>query len=177
MNTKTPAVVLVNPKHAHNVGNALRACAALGSPTLYVTGQRVQWDVHGKSQRLPREERMKSYKDDVEILRGERPFSDLGSGIVPVAVEISPTAEPLALFEHPDQACYVFGPEDGSIPKSIKVLCHRFLILPTAHCINLAAAVNCVLMDRRVKRQQAGLEPILPAYATLDEDRGWAESA
>jgi tRNA(Leu) C34 or U34 (ribose-2'-O)-methylase TrmL len=114
---------------------------------------------------------MRAYNRKVELIRVERPFDELDSGVIPVAIEISPTAEPLALFRHPEQACYVFGPEDGGIPKPIRVLCHRFVILPTDHCINLAAAVNCVLMDRRVKRQLTGLEPIHPSYDTIREDR------
>lgn len=171
MNSNT--VVLVNPKYPHNVGNAFRACAALGVTKLYVTGQRAQWEYTGKGQRLPREERMRSYKEKVEIIRCEKPFDDLDTGVVPVAVEISPTAEPLALFRHPDNACYVFGPEDGGIPKPIRALCHRFVILPTNHCLNLAASVNWVLGDRRVKRQLSGLEPILPSYDTIREDREW----
>jgi tRNA(Leu) C34 or U34 (ribose-2'-O)-methylase TrmL len=171
MNGKAPAVILVDPKYPHNVGNAFRACAALGAAELYVTGQRAQWETTGKGQRLPREERMRSYNGKVKLIRTERPFGNLDPGVIPVAVEISPTAEPLALFRHPDNACYVFGPEDGGIPKVYRRLCHRFVILPTDHCINLAAAVNCVLMDRRVKRQLAGLEPILPAYDTIQEDR------
>jgi tRNA(Leu) C34 or U34 (ribose-2'-O)-methylase TrmL len=166
-----PAVILVNPKYPHNVGNSFRACAALGIPRLYVTGNRAQWVITGKGQRLPREERMKSYKGKVTLIRNDRPF-DLCKEMVPVAVEISATAEPLATFQHPDNACYVFGPEDGGIPKPIRALCHRFVILPTDHCINLAAAVNCVLMDRRVKRQLAGVEPILAAYDTIREERG-----
>jgi tRNA(Leu) C34 or U34 (ribose-2'-O)-methylase TrmL len=169
MNT---AVILVDPKYPHNVGNAFRACAALGASTLFVTGQRAQWETTGKGQRLPREERMKSYNGKVELVREERPFDYLDTGVVPVAVEISPTAEPLAFFQHPDKACYVFGPEDGGIPKAIRALCHRFVILPTDHCINLAAAVNCILMHRRVQRQLLGLEPILPSYETIREDRG-----
>jgi tRNA(Leu) C34 or U34 (ribose-2'-O)-methylase TrmL len=168
---RTPAVVLIDPKYPHNVGNAFRACAALGASQLFVTGHRARWETTGKGQRLPREERMKQYNGKVELIRAERPFENLDTGVVPIAVEISPTAEPLALFRHPDNACYVFGPEDGGIPKSIRRLCHRFVILPTDHCINLAAAVNCVLMDRRVKRQLAGLEPILPSYDTIQEDR------
>ena len=163
-------VILWNPKYPHNVGSALRACAAFGADKLLVTGDRAQWEVTGKGQRLPREERMRAYKDKVELIRNDRPF-DLVSG-VPVAVEVSPTAEPLATFTHPENAVYVFGPEDGSIPKVARRFCHRFVILPSDHCLNLAAAVSCVLMHRRIQRQLLGLEPILPAYETMQEERG-----
>jgi len=54
------AVLLCDPKFAHNVGNALRACALLGAGRLYWTGDRVpgpeQWP---SGTRLPREERLK----------------------------------------------------------------------------------------------------------------------
>jgi tRNA(Leu) C34 or U34 (ribose-2'-O)-methylase TrmL len=164
------SVILMNPKYPHNVGAALRACAAFGTDKLLVTGDRAQWEVTGKGQRLPREERMRAYKDKVELIRNDRPF-DLVSG-VPIAVEVSPTAEPLATFTHPEDAVYVFGPEDGSVPKVARRFCHRFLIIPSDHCLNLAAAVSCVLMHRRIQRQLLGLEPILPAYETMQEERG-----
>jgi hypothetical protein len=34
-------------------------------------------------------------------------------GVTPVAVELRPDAESLVTFEHPEEALYVFGPEDG----------------------------------------------------------------
>ena len=51
--------------------------------------------------------------------------------------------------------------------------CHRFVVIPTHHCVNLAAAVYMVLYDRMVKRQQSGLDPILPMEDLLKENRGW----
>ena len=78
-------------------------------------------------------------------------------------MELRPDAEPLLTFEHPENALYVFGPEDGGLPKPIRVLCHRFVVIPTRHCLNLAAAVNVVLYDRLLKRHLAGVEPVPPA--------------
>lgn len=44
---------------------------------------------------------------------------------VPVAVELLPNSENLLAFEHPANATYVPGPEDGSVPYSVRGLCHR----------------------------------------------------
>jgi tRNA(Leu) C34 or U34 (ribose-2'-O)-methylase TrmL len=170
MNGKTPAVALINPKFPHNVGGVLRACAAFGVPQLWITGQRAEWE---SLKRLPREERMRIYKDQVELIRDERPFDQFGKDVTPVAIEVDPTAEILTNFEHPENALYVFGPEDGTLARGIKVKCHRFVIIPSDHCLNLASAVSCVLMHRRMQRQLQGLEPIYPAYETIKEERGY----
>jgi hypothetical protein len=90
-----------------------------------------------------------------------------------VAVEITPNAENLTEFEHPENPLYVFGPEDGSIPKIAMAHCHRFVTIPTKHCVNLAAAVYLMLYDRQLKRQLAGLDPIVPVREVLAEPRGW----
>jgi tRNA(Leu) C34 or U34 (ribose-2'-O)-methylase TrmL len=61
------SVLLLGPAYAHNVGNALRACAVLGARELLWTGDRVpapeDWPTGA---RLPREERMALYRH-VEI--------------------------------------------------------------------------------------------------------------
>ncbi len=116
---------------------------------------------------------MRIYKDQVELIKDERPFDHFGRGVIPVAVEVDPAAEVLTSFEHPDNALYVFGPEDGTLAKGIKVKCHRFVIIPSDHCLNLASAVSCVLMHRRMQHQLAGLEPVYPAYETIKEERGY----
>lgn len=164
---QTPAVVLIDPKYAHNVGGAFRSCAALGVSQLWYTGTRAEseWLARG---RVPVEERLRSNMARTELVRAEGRFlSAFGPGVVPVAVEVHDTAEPLAWFEHPEHAVYIFGPEDGGLPKGIRAACHRFVILPTDDCLNLYAAVTCVLLDRRVQRQRAGLEEIRPAALTM----------
>ena len=171
----TPAVALVNPKYGHNAANAVRACSAWDVRQLWITGTRVleEWQARG---RLPREERMKAY-GDVQVCLGDYFFDAYPRGsVTPVAVEVLENAEILTNFTHPENALYVFGPEDGSLPDPVRRLCHRFVIIPSRHCLNLASAVNFVLGHRFMQRQLAGLEPILPSYATLDEQRGWADA-
>lgn len=89
-----------------------------------------------------------------------------------MAVELLPAAQSLVDFEHPEDALYVFGPEDGGLPKPIRLACHRFVFIPTHHCLNLAAAVNVVLYDRRLKRQREGREAGGPLRDVLRERRG-----
>src|SRR5262249_51582479 len=149
-------VLLIDPKYPFNVGGALRACAAFGAETLVWTGDRVHTE---GVPRLPREERLRGYKDvrmrrlDVDgvaaitLLRKD--------GFTPVAVEFRNNSERLPEFHHPDDALYVFGPEDGSLPGAVLAQCHRFVLIPTMHCLNLAASVNLVLYDRLAKQGAA----------------------
>jgi len=156
------AVLLVNPKTPYNVGSAIRACSIFGVPWLRWTGDRVSttegrqkagsW-AKGNKPRLPREERLKDYLG-VDWREDEHALDTfIESGLTPVAVEIRDAAESLNEFIHPERAVYIFGPEDGSIPKGVLTICHRFVRIPSANRtpLNLAAAVNVVLYDRFVK--------------------------
>src|SRR5262245_57493213 len=167
---RAPAVVLIDPKFPHNVGGALRACSCWGLRQLWWSGDRVTLDVP-KGERLPREERMKGYRD-VEIYRDLAPLDRFEDG-TPVAVELRPNAESLVDFEHPKNSIYVFGPEDGSLPKGILAACHRFVVIPTAHCLNLAAAVNVILYDRRLKQHLRGGARLMDPEAMSSEPQAW----
>jgi tRNA(Leu) C34 or U34 (ribose-2'-O)-methylase TrmL len=164
------AVALIDPKYPHNVGAALRACSCWGVGQLWWTGRRVRLDA-ARGQRLPREERMKGYRD-VEMHIDDRLFDRFAPGsVTPVAVELLPSAESLATFEHPEGALYVFGPEDGGLARQVRLRCHCFVFIPTHHCLNLAAAVNVVLYDRRLKRHLTGRESLGPLREMLHEHR------
>jgi len=165
---EVPAVVLVDPKYSHNVGAAIRALSCFGVSTLFWTGTRVTGDEY---ERLPREERMKGYAA-VNWQRSERPFDALPVDCTPVCVDLFEHSEPLTTFEHPARPVYVFGPEDGAVPPAYRTLCHRFVHIPSFHCLNLSAAVNVLLYDRLMKRQLVGEEPILPLNEMLHEHRG-----
>jgi len=155
---RAPAVVLINPKFPHNVGAAVRAASCYGVGQVWFTGDRVQL-VGERRFRLPREERMRGYQE-VELRHSEVPFDAFDRRAMPVAVELRRNAESLIDFVHPEHAVYVFGPEDGSLDRAVLGLCHRFVVIPTRHCTNLAAAVYTVLYDRHAKRVAAGLEPM-----------------
>jgi tRNA(Leu) C34 or U34 (ribose-2'-O)-methylase TrmL len=157
----TAHVLLSDPKHAHNVGGVLRACSVLGAERLVWTGKRVPLPEHWprKGMRLPREERLSTYRN-VPMAHCS---SDVGAikmavnlGLTPVAVEKRWMAESLLDFDHPEDALYVFGPEDGSLARGLLTGCHRFVRIPAAEGmenvpLNLAAAVNITLYDRMAK--------------------------
>jgi tRNA(Leu) C34 or U34 (ribose-2'-O)-methylase TrmL len=68
-----------------------------------------------------------------------------------VAIELVKGATPLPLFKHPEEALYIFGPEDGSIEQDVIDQCDYVVYIPTIGCMNLAATVNVLLYDRLAK--------------------------
>lgn len=166
------AVLLWNPKFPHNVGNALRACAAFGIFQLWFTGDRVFDALDGKT-RLPREERMKGY-GKVHLVHSDRPFDHfrgLSRPPTPVCIEILHSTQPLSTFVHPpDNTVYVYGQEDGSVPAVVRRHCHQFVQIESFHCLNLASAVAITLYHRRISLNLEKGE----AMPLLDEFRGWS---
>jgi tRNA(Leu) C34 or U34 (ribose-2'-O)-methylase TrmL len=161
---RPPSVCLINPKFKHNVGATVRAASCFGIEQVWFTGNRVSLDTE-KKERLPREERMKGYKS-VDLIQFDYPFDAFDNGVVPVAIEIRENSIPLPYFTHPENALYIFGPEDGSLGKAVTRHCHSFAIIPSRHCTNLAAAVYIVLYDRMMKSGQ---------HFELKEERGFIE--
>jgi tRNA(Leu) C34 or U34 (ribose-2'-O)-methylase TrmL len=158
----TPSVALINPKYSHNVGAAVRAASCFGAKQVWWTGDRVRLD---DKKRLPREERMKGFRD-VEIRNYDQIYDQFDDDVVPVAIELRQNAESLQMFEHPEKALYIFGPEDGSLGPNHLNRCHRFVVIPTRHCVNLAAAVYLVLYDRLIKEY-----PNITIHDMLNEPR------
>lgn len=146
-------VVMINPKFPHNVGAALRACHCHHAEFLRFTGDRVKHVEGAGSGRLPREERMREYRafDFKHALNGNWLLPPCGW--TPVVVECLSDAEDLFTFEHPHRAVYIFGPEDGSVPKGVRHAAHRFVKIDTKTCLNLAMAIGTVLYDRRLKER------------------------
>lgn len=167
---RLPAVALMNPRFPHNVGAAMRAASCFGVDQVWFTGERVQFAL-SQMKKLPREERMKGFKE-VELRQYDHFLDQYDDTVVPVAIELRPGSESLASFVHPEKALYIFGPEDGSVPPSILSRCHRFVVIPTRHCVNLSAAVYITLYDRLIKEN-----PGVTIHETLAENRhGWPDN-
>ena len=55
------------------------------------------------------------------------------------------------MYQHPGNALYIFGPEDGTIGQKVIDRADSVVFIPTIGSLNLAAAVNVMLYDRLAK--------------------------
>lgn len=137
-----------------NVGGAMRAAWCYGASMVAMSGGRVS-DVRHQSdtpcawRHIP--------VISVYDLHGAIPFD-----CVPVAVDLVEGAVELPAYQHPQRAFYVFGPENGTLGKSVLSWCRDRVSVPTRSCMNLAATVNVVLYDRVAKAHRAARPAELP---------------
>lgn len=145
MTSKT-YIGLINPKSATNVGAILRASGCYQADQVFYTGQRYQYASRYHTDTQDRIETIALTA--IETFDGFSP-----EGMKTVCVELVEGATALPQFHHPEQAMYIFGPEDGSIPQRIIDQADEVVYIPTHGCLNLAATVNVLLYDRMAKLQ------------------------
>lgn len=140
-------LALINPKSPQNMGSILRAAGCYQSQSIRYTGER-----YTRAKRFHTD--TKNIHLDIPVNQVEH-IIDLQADkyLKKVAVELVEGATPLPLFEHPEDALYIFGPEDGSIEQSVIDQCDSVVYIPTKGCMNLAATVNVLLYDRLAKTQ------------------------
>ena len=136
-------VALDNPKTPVNIGSAIRAADCYDAVMVVVGGVR-------KTKIASSTDTMNGYRHR-PVVRVEDVFDVLPYGCIPVAVDLVPTAESLVSYQHPSSAFYIFGAEDATLGDRILSRCRDHVMVPTRHCMNLAAAVNVVLYDRMAK--------------------------
>ncbi|MDU0355338.1 RNA methyltransferase [Paraglaciecola aquimarina] len=138
-------LALVNPKSPQNMGSILRAAGCYQVKTIRYTGQRYA--------------RASAFFTDTKNAHLNIPITqvpevidlDADKGLVKVGIELVEGACPLPSFNHPDDALYIFGPEDGSLSQDVVNQCDHVVYIPTIGCMNLAATVNVLLYDRLAK--------------------------
>lgn len=141
-------LAIINPKSPENMGSILRAAGCYQAQSIRYTGERYA--------------RAKAFSTDTKNAHLKIAVTQVDAVIdllkdqhlTKVAVELVEGATPLPLFEHPQEALYIFGPEDGSVEQTIIDQCDHVVYIPTIGCMNLAATVNVLLYDRLAKMTQ-----------------------
>jgi len=144
-NTHT-TVALTNPKSPTNVGSVLRAAGCFGVNEVHYTGNR--FDVAKKFYTDT-----KDANNKIPLLRVESFIESKQENAKVVCVELVEGATPLPEFVHPENAIYIFGPEDGSLSQEVVTQADEVVYIPTIGCLNLAATVNVLLYDRSSKQR------------------------
>ena len=147
MNKSHVTIGLTNPKSPTNVGAVMRAAGCYQVDAVKYTGQRYEkaakfhTDTKSAARTIP--------------LTGVESFLDkLDPETKIVCVELAEGATPLPRFKHPENAIYIFGPEDGSISQDVADRADYVVYVPTVGCMNLAATVNVLLYDRLAKSDE-----------------------
>ena len=142
------AIGLENPKTSINVDGVMRACGCYQAQSVFYTGPRYELSLRSNAQ----------YQVDTKQAAKRIPLNKVDSLLeaVPenckiVCVDLIMGATPLPDFEHPENALYIFGPEDGTIAQHIVDNADAVVYVPTIGCMNLAASVNVLLYDRLSK--------------------------
>ncbi|USD57421.1 RNA methyltransferase [Vibrio sp. SCSIO 43155] len=145
MTTKPTAIIgLYNPKSPTNVGAVLRAAGCYDAAQVRYNGTRYSRAVKFQTDTQNSQER-------IQLVEMEDLTANVADDVEIVCVELVVGATALPHFTHPENAIYVFGPEDGSLPQEVVDKAHHVVYVPTHGCMNLAATVNVVLYDRMAK--------------------------
>ncbi len=96
----------------------------------------------------------KDRRQTIPLTRAESLLAAVPGNMKIVCVELVEGATPLPDYRHPDNAIYIFGPEDGTISQDIIDQADAVVYVPTMGCMNLAGSVNVVLYDRLAKSDQ-----------------------
>lgn len=142
-NTKVN-IGLLNPKTPTNVGAVLRAAGCFRADGVLYTGERY--------------DRAEKFTTDTQNTRLGMPLTAVNCLVKNkpadaeiVCIELVEGGVSLPEFQHPDNAFYIFGPEDGTINQAVIDSADAVVYIPTVGCLNLAATVNVVLYDRLLK--------------------------
>ena len=138
-------IALDRPTDPVNVGHALRAAFCFDARLVIIGGET-------SGIRLPKlhTDPMRSFRH-VPVIRSKILLDAVPESTAIVGIELSDDASTLMDFKHPERACYVFGPENGSISDEILSRCNHKIMIPTMASLNMGMTVNIVMYDRLAK--------------------------
>lgn len=138
---------LSDPKSASNVGATLRAAGCYGVDKVIYTGKR-----YDRAVKLNTD--TKKIKSRIPLIAVNDLLENKNADTKIICVDLIEGAMPLPNFKHPNNALYLFGPEDGTLSQHLIDKADAVVYIPTQGCMNLAATINVVLYDRLAKSTQ-----------------------
>lgn len=141
------SIGLFNPKSPSNVGAVMRAAGCFRVDSVFYTGKRYPLAAKFNTD-------TKDFRQDIPLNGVDCLLGSVAETMSVVCVELAEGATPLPDFEHPENAFYIFGPEDGTLSQEVIDRADAVVYIPTTSCMNLAATVNVVLYDRLAKSSQ-----------------------
>lgn len=144
MNGPKVSIGLCNPKSPSNVGAVMRAAGCFNVDAVFYTGVR-----YPRAAKFNTDTRNASHS--IPLTGVDCLLNSVANGTQIICVELVEGATPLPEYQHPDNALYIFGPEDGTLSQEVIDKANAVVYIPTIGCMNLAATVNVVLYDRLSK--------------------------
>ncbi len=138
---------LSNPKSPTNVGAVMRAAGCFQASSVFYTGRRYELAARFNTD-------TKNMTRSIPLAGVSCLLDSVPENMNIVCVELVEGATPLPEYEHPKNAFYIFGPEDGTLSQQVIDRADSVVYVPTRGCLNLAATVNIVLYDRLAKSKQ-----------------------
>ena len=142
------SIGLVNPKSPDNVASVMRSAGNFQVNGVLYTGSRYPRAVRLNT-RAP--DMSRKVSQNIPLTEVTDLLDDIDETMAVVCIEFAENAIALPNYQHPENALYIFGPEDGTISQAIIDRADAVVYVPTVGCMNLAATVNVVLYDRLAK--------------------------
>jgi len=142
------SIGLINPKSPDNVASVMRAAGNFRVDSVFYTGKRYPRALM-RNPAIP--DMTRKVGQSVSLSEAEYLVDVATVKMKIVCIEFAEDAIALTEYQHPDNAFYIFGPEDGTISQEMIDRADAVVYVPTVGCMNLAATVNVVLYDRLIK--------------------------
>jgi len=148
-------IALTDPKTPTNVGSVMRAAGNYKVDQVLYSGNR--YDHAAKFNRPQHNTDTRNMRNKIpltqvdDFINIKDLLENISSDTKIICVDLVEGAIPLPHFNHPEEALYIFGPEDGTISQEVIDVADDVVYVPTTGCMNLAASVNVLLYDRLAK--------------------------
>lgn len=149
MNKSKVSIGLINPKSPENVASVMRSAGNFRVDSVFYTGARYPRALKLKTSSV---DMSRKVSQDIPINKSDNLIEDVDKAMKIVCVELVENSISLPEYKHPENAFYIFGPEDGSIGQNIINKADDVVYVPTKGCMNLSATVNVLLYDRLSKQ-------------------------